>query len=246
MNINSTIDADEILAFRKEGFRILRRALPLATLEAVRRDLRRVEREMAARETLPPGVELARMEDGERRACRVEPVIAHSPVVEAFARSSAVMALAASFLEQPVHLLEDKLIYKPPRCLDTYPPHQEWWWTQAHSWKNLMLVIPLERCTRENGPLFVVPGSHQEGLLSHLEDVIPEDQFDRDRAVPLLLEVGDVAVVSGGVVHFSAENRSEDQPRTLLLLSYNSQDEGDQYWQHRNTWTQATADASPS
>jgi phytanoyl-CoA hydroxylase len=227
---------DDLTAFDEDGYRVLKRIHPIERIELLQGEANRLTPRIALPEVLPRGVELSQTESYERLPSRIEPIIAHSPIVREFALSEYTTHLASRFLGEDVFLLEDKLIYKPPRSHDVYPPHQEWWWTKNYSLRNLMLVIPLTRCTPENGPLYVVAGSHKGGLLPHDSDIIPDEYLDHNRSIPMLLEPGDAAIVDGGTVHFSLENNSSME-RTLLLLSYNAAREGDCYVRHRESWT---------
>ena len=230
------LSQDDLTAFKEDGYRVLKRIHPMERIELLQEVARSLIPRIALGEVLPRGVELSQTESAERLPSRIEPIIAHSRIVREFALAEYTVRLASRFIGEDVFLLEDKLIHKPPRSHDTYPPHQEWWWTRTYSLHNLMLVIPLTGCTTENGPLYVVRGSHKAGLLPHVADIIPDEYFDRNRSIPLLLELGDVAIVDGGTVHFSLENNSSIE-RTLLFLSYNAAREGDCYVRHREAWT---------
>lgn len=49
---------------------------------------------------------------------------------------------------------------------------------------------------RDNGPLYVVPGSHRRGYIQHIDTPshlgLPEDQFSFDKALPIDGEKGSV------------------------------------------------------
>lgn len=232
--------AEDLAAYREDGFGVLRGVYPAEAVEALRAESRRLEEFFASAPELPSGVELAQMESGERRPRRVQSVVSYSPPFREFITAGGLDHIAAGYLgEEASLLLEDRLIYKPPRCLDTYPPHQEWWWTSEYSMRNVMLVVALDASRLDNGPLCVVAGSHKGGLLPHLDDTVPDEHLDYGRAVTLLLEPGDVALIDGGTVHFSQENAQSQTPRTLLLLIYNAASEGDFYEVNR-MWTYAS------
>src|SRR6185436_4793141 len=144
----------DLNAFEEDGYRVLKGLFPLETIDLLREAASRLVLEIARPEVLPRGVELSQTENGDRLPSRIEPVIIHSPLIRHFAVNADTMHLASRFIGEDVFLLEDKLIYKPPRSRDVHPPHQEWWWTRNYSLRNLMLVIPLTRCTLENSPLY--------------------------------------------------------------------------------------------
>lgn len=84
----------------------------------------------------------------------------------------------------------------------------------------------------ESGPLRVVPGSHDDGLLTHCLDYegngpefrggrqIPERLFTKDQSVPLPTKRGDVIFLHKQLVHGSLANVS-DQIRWSFDLRYN-------------------------
>ncbi|NKB66043.1 MAG: hypothetical protein GKR89_03175 [Candidatus Latescibacteria bacterium] len=82
----------------------------------------------------------------------------------------------------------------------------------------------LDRTTRENGCLWVIPGSHRAGLIGHASEKESEraypgveaDPQDRERAVPLEMAPGQVAVLSSLVLHKSEPNRPAGVRRGLV------------------------------
>jgi len=224
--------------FARSGVAVVPAALDPEMTHALRREADIVEARLIGLDRLPIGVELADLPDGARRVCRIEPICPHSGLIAEIAGHAVIVGLAEQVLGGAVHLLEDKLISKPPGCATLFPPHQEWHWTMPLSRENAMVVVPLESCSEENGVIMIVPGSHHAGLLPHEDDIVADSHFDRNSAVPLQLAPGDLAVVSGGVVHFSGPNASR-KSRRLLCLSYNAASEGDCYSRHRARWTGA-------
>lgn len=223
--------------YQEDGYVVFRDALSAEFVAVLRAEAEAIEHRLLALDQLPTNVELARMPDGQRRISRLEPIRPQADRINEAMTDPAILRLAEQVLGEPVYLLEDKLIYKPPQSQTRFSPHQEWHWTMPLSRKNAMVLVPLDPCNQANGAMKIVPRSHRDGLLPHLEDEISEEHFDRDAAISLDLNPGDVAVVSGGVVHFSGENETSNLPRRLLLLSYNVQSEGDLYARHRARWS---------
>lgn len=78
---------------------------------------------------------------------------------------------------------------------------------------------PLEDCTKENGCLWAVPGSHRtpvkrrfkrkaDGSGTYFDPPEPEE-FCTDGAVPLEIPAGSLVLINNSVVHFSEANTSE-------------------------------------
>ena len=84
--------------------------------------------------------------------------------------------------------------------------------------------LATSRATRENGCLFVLPGSHKEPLHEHLPDARPGANYgyveirdhDFSGAVPLEMETGDVLVFHSFLMHRSIDNTAEER-RTALV-----------------------------
>jgi len=133
-----------------------------------------------------------------------------------------------------VHLIKDKLIYKPAGAYG-YPLHQDY-----IAWSNFptsftTAVVALDASTKENGWIEVFPRAHAQGNLSEPDGnfhVLDEEQLSGIAPVALDLAPGDAAIYGGYMPHRSAPNRSTSQ-RRHLLFSYNAtSDGGDQRARH--------------
>jgi ectoine hydroxylase-related dioxygenase (phytanoyl-CoA dioxygenase family) len=92
----------------------------------------------------------------------------------------------------------------------------------------LTVLIPLDRVDQGNGCTEVFPGYHTNGLLrprGREYAPLPSDAVDESKAVPLLLDLGDIALFDGFTPHRSAPNRS-DRWRRQFFPSYNRFSEG--------------------
>jgi 2-aminoethylphosphonate dioxygenase len=156
-----------------------------------------------------------------------DPIIDLSPACEALAREAGLSAVLADLYGEPACLFKDKLIYKPPGC-PGYGLHQDWIAWDGFPRSFLTVLIPLETVNLANGCMVVYPGYHCSGSLSAADGnyhELPADTVDEALAVPLELEVGDVAIFGGFTPHRSAPNLS-DGWRRQLYLSYNKRSEG--------------------
>ncbi len=174
------------------------------------------------------------MTSGECTFETFDPVIDISPECRRLALHTRLLALLGELYGEPACLFKDKLIYKPPG-IKGYGLHQDW-----ISWREfpktfLTVLIPLDSADRNNGCTVVYPGYHHDGTLSPLDGEyheLPADTVDEAKAVPLVLQPGDVAVFGGFTPHRSDPNRS-DRWRRQLYLSYNAlSDGGDQRAKH--------------
>ncbi|HEY1187192.1 MAG TPA: phytanoyl-CoA dioxygenase family protein [Gemmata sp.] len=163
-----------------------------------------------------------------------DPVIDLSPVCDRLAHHPALLKVLAAVYGEPARLFKDKLIYKPPG-VKGYGLHQDWIAWDGFPESFLTVLIPFDSANRDNGCTVVYPGYHHNGSLSakdgHYHE-LPADTVDEVRAVPLLLEPGDVAVFGGFTPHRSDPNVS-DRWRRQLYLSYNARSDGGEQRERR-------------
>ncbi len=76
-------------------------------------------------------------------------------------------------------------------------------------------LTAIDRVTKDNGPVFFVPGSGKKG---HIESPTGklDDIVDISQAIPLLMEPGDVAFFGPYVVHGSQPNNSDSSRRVFI------------------------------
>ena len=94
-----------------------------------------------------------------------------------------------------------------------------------HTNDDLLAVgVVLDDCTRENGCLLMIPGSHRWPILDHQQDGVfvgaidvERAAVDVSRAVPVTVRAGGITLHHTRMLHASAPNTSS-QPRRLLLL----------------------------
>ena len=135
---------------------------------------------------------------------------------------------------EPAQLFKDKLIYKPPGVRG-YGLHQDWIAWDGFPRSFLTVLIPFDAADRDNGCTVVYPGYHHDGPLAAQDGKyheLPAETVDEAKAVPLVMEPGDVAVFGGFTPHRSDPNVS-GRWRRQLYLSYNkASDGGDQRDRH--------------
>jgi hypothetical protein len=234
-----TTDAPVLTAWQRQyydeqGFLVLRRFLPTDVLaEAI-----------AEAETLLGRHDLIAVENLRCRwqpnlhtgACEFEtfdPVIDLSPACRRLAFDAGLLAALATLYGEEACLFKDKLIYKPPG-VKGYGLHQDWIAWPGFPRSFLTVLVPLDAADADNGCTEVFPGYHCGGSLSPEDGnyhELPAHLVDEERAVPLEMEPGDVAVFGGFTPHRSAPNRS-GRWRRQLYLSYNKLSDGGHQREH--------------
>jgi ectoine hydroxylase-related dioxygenase (phytanoyl-CoA dioxygenase family) len=163
---------------------------------------------------------------GDQFEC-FDPVIDLSLECHRLALDPRLLAALGALYGEAACLFKDKLVYKPPG-VKGYDLHQDYtpWASFPRSF--LTLLIPLDPVDLDNGCTEVFPGYHKNGLLAGPGKPtypLPPDAVDESRAVPLILNPGDVAVFDGFTPHRSAPNRSL-RWRRQFFPSYNKLSDG--------------------
>jgi phytanoyl-CoA hydroxylase len=150
----------------------------------------------------------------------------NDPVLfETFVRNPKLLDCAEAFLGPDIKTIHNMLINKPPGVDGRHPLHQDLlYFPFRPAGRILASWVALQRVTRENGCLVVVPGSHRGGLLEHEN---PDWQWvnflyvgavgvgaDTER-VHLEMEPGDCVFFHPLLLHGSGRNRTEGYRRAI-------------------------------
>ncbi len=215
--------------YERDGFVIARGFFSKAEIAAALAEAERVEKEFA------------HLKDTKNRRCRwqdnaftgdcqfdaFDPIIDLSPVIAKLARDPRLLEFVGSLYGETACLFKDKLIFKHPGAKG-YALHQDWiaWERFPRSFNSLL--VPLEPADEANGCTIVYPGYHRDGPLTPPDGTyreLPADMVDESKAVPLVLEPGDIAIFGGFTPHRSNANLS-DRPRRQLYFSYTKYSDG--------------------
>lgn len=154
-----------------------------------------------------------------------------SPIMEKYARHpkvcgalSQIVAAHLPYWDGSVKCMHSMLYVKPPQF-------------QGRNWHQDEVYIPtrdrsltgawiaLDDATKENGCLWVIPGSQRDGYLYPEQPCSDPDEFDyADEAygfddstkIPVEVKAGDVVFFNGYLLHSSLKNRSNDYRRVLV------------------------------
>ncbi len=160
-----------------------------------------------------------------RVASPQEVCVAHLRVM----RDSPLVDAAAQLVGPNLAVNNVKLNTKQPGAGTKVGFHQDFAY-EAHSNDDMLAVLLfLDEVTPENGPPEMVPGSHIGPIHDHWHDGVftgtISDEVLGDLAPPVLCHgpAGTACLMHTRLVHGSAPNLS-DQPRTLSIFSYRSED----------------------
>ncbi len=150
----------------------------------------------------------------------------HDPVLfEGYARNPKLLAWVEAFVGHDMKSIHNMLINKPPGVDGRHPLHQDLLYFPFRPAEKIVATwTALESCTRENGCLVVVPGSHRGELLTHESPGWEYVNYmyvgargvgaHADR-VHLEMEPGDTLFFHPLLLHGSGRNRSAGSRRAI-------------------------------
>jgi hypothetical protein len=232
----SVVSETQLRAWHTDGFLILRGFFPVSRIaEAAAESEELLERHRGLIDCHNLRARfMANVVTGADEFECFDPVIDLSLTCHRLALDLNLLAAVGALYGEPACLFKDKLVYKPPG-VKGYDLHQDYAPWDSFPRSFLTVLIPLDPTDRDNGCTEVFSGYHTQGLLrsrGRQYEPLPADAVDEARAVPLVLERGDIVIFDGFTPHRSAPNRST-RWRRQFFPSYNkSSDGGQQRPQH--------------
>lgn len=222
--LRPTIDDARLSAFERDGYIVLKNFFSgdeiAALADCAARD-RRLDQNAFGRS------------DGEGGTIRLS-VWNHptDTIYGAIARSESLVGCAEALLGGEVYHYHSKMIMKDARVGGAWAWHQDYgyWYQNGVLFPELVSAfIAVDPCTRENGCVQVLRGSHRLGRVDH---ILTGDQAgaDPDRVEEIMqrlelvyveMDPGDVLLFHANTLHRSDQNRSE-HPRWSMICCYNA------------------------
>jgi len=151
----------------------------------------------------------------------------NDPVLfDGYAKHPRVLDLAEQFTGPDIKSIHTMLINKPPGVDGRHPLHQDLVYFPFRPESRIVgISTALEPCTRENGCLVVVPGSHQRELLPHENPDWEWLNFgyfgargaDGRERIHVEMAPGDTIVFHPLLLHGSGRNRTAGFRRMILV-----------------------------
>lgn len=218
-------DATQIAQFAETGYLVVPQLLSTAETQWLKR-IATADQSLAAR--------VASRADGEGGAVdlAVQNELPPDSIYAAIVRSERIVRPMEQLLGGEVYHYHHKMIFKQPRVGGAWAWHQDYgyWYNNgclAPSMASCMMAV--DRATRENGCLQVVPGSHNLGRIDH-GPVGEQTGADPERVQAVLqrmpreyveLEPGSAVFFHCNLLHRSDQNTSDD-PRWAFICCYNA------------------------
>jgi len=225
------LDGEQIAGFHRDGFLRLERIAPPEDVARIRELLDEL---FARHRELPRehAYELGTSKDLSRAAV-IPQVIAPEKLVPELLETEYyrnARAISEQLLGRDCRFQGGHAIYKPPHNRKETPWHQDipyLYWSsgghssrgraQTHAIPNFTTDIYLDDSTQENGCLWAIPGTHNNGTVDVDKMVAAHGDFRLPGAVPLVARAGDVMFHHVALVHGSPENHAPSRRRTFYI-----------------------------
>ncbi len=137
-------------------------------------------------------------------------------VFHEFAKAPELVDRVEELLVPELDCFLSQFIFKSPGAMGQ-PWHQDAHYFPFDRPPQVGAWLAVSEATLENGPLYVLPGSHRKGLCEHVPDPRPGSNFgymevqseDTSAQVPLLMEPGDLLLFHSDLMHRSTDNVSQ-------------------------------------
>jgi ectoine hydroxylase-related dioxygenase (phytanoyl-CoA dioxygenase family) len=179
--------------------------------------------------------DIVELEPGHTRQAplvrRIKKPHAAHPAFWDLARSPTLMQLVTRLIGPDVRLSHSKINTKRGSGGGPIEWHQDWAFAPHTNMDFCIVAVMLDDCFAENGPLQVVPGSHEGPLYDHQDADgfftgaidVAATQAPVHLAAQLVGPAGSVSIHHPMAIHGSAANRS-GAPRRMMFLEYAAAD----------------------
>jgi len=207
------LTVSQLREYNDQGYTIVENVFPSDELEAMDREIDRLV-DAAAKDAPNRGwvMQLAQRSEKTR----------------AFARDERLLNLIEGIVKPGIAIYSAKLTAKPPHSVEHCHWHQDdaYYVANSNSATRMSAWVPLQDASEENGCLWVVPGSHRQGLQEHRkrEDgqcrlALRPEKVDTSKAIPVRVKAGTVVLFSALLWHHSKGNAT-DHARRAFIISY--------------------------
>ncbi len=140
--------------------------------------------------------------------------------IRVFATRPEFVAIATQLLGPDIDLYWNQSVFKGPEGEKEFPWHQDDGYTPVSPSPYLTLWLALNDATTDNGCIWVLPGSHKNGLAEHKPSsigLVCHSADDPDQGVAVPVKAGSLAVFYSLTMHKSGVNRSSGSRKAYIL-----------------------------
>lgn len=218
-------------AWEQEGYVILPGFAPAHVLERMTTRIIEMARIADAGGSLDnayvvPELSLAEKEHPEDRTSKIFRVHRSEPLFHDFASDSRLLDCIEELIGPELDCFLSQFIFKLPGALGQ-PWHQDAFYFPFDRGPQVGAWLAVTDATPDNGPLWVLPGSHHEEVHEVVPDAREHANFayveiidhDMSRAAPVLLKAGDLLLFHSHLMHRSTDNLSNTK-RAAMVYHY--------------------------
>ncbi len=233
MTSDNGIDVEQ---FREQGYMVVENLLSAEALERVRQ---RTEDRITGAVPGYPTQDIELEPDAETielgTVRKLNRCAENDPIFLEHARNPRILAIVQSLIGPDLKLYSSQCFMKPPGGIEK-PYHQDSAYFPIEPMALVTCWTALDDVTLEKGPVWVIPGSHRQGLRDHgqawmvrgrRDQQVPAELMDRSRETPLLMPAGSCSFHHSLLLHRSPPNRSDSARRGLAI----------HYMSARSRWT---------
>jgi ectoine hydroxylase-related dioxygenase (phytanoyl-CoA dioxygenase family) len=205
----SFVSDQDVAQFRDQGYFVTRPAFDRAALDAVASEFERLWAEdiRAAEATGDAkSIEMARLRAFIGQAHTKSDVLAD------FVKSGIYLEACAKLVGADADLYYNQCVIKAPEKGHPFGWHQDSGYTTTIPLEYITCWTAIRPTTLENGCIWLIPGSHKNGVLPHHatdQRSTDADDVDESGAIPVEMDAGQVAIFSSLLLHKSGPNRSK-------------------------------------
>lgn len=166
--------------------------------------------------------EQSRFSAKSKYALTVQAQLVHrSRIIREFVTNGPQVDIAVEVLGKNVCFTHQQYVTKYPdeKHRSDVLWHQDNGFGRLEPPEDLTVWMTLDDCDEANGCLWVIPGSHQRGLLSHESENGLMTTRVNEPGIPLPMRAGDAVIFGSLLLHSSKPNRTDKQ-RVAMYVRY--------------------------
>lgn len=222
MSVEVKLKAD----YERDGFVIMKDLLSMTDVETIRSRIMDIAAGRVA--GFPSAcIELEPEPDeaGRPVARKINQCAEHDDVFMSLAKDRRIVDVVESLIGPDIKLFGSQCFMKPPGGVQK-PYHQDSAYFTIEPLSLVTCWIALDDVTVENGCMWVIPGSHTDGIYDHSQPwevagrtdmQIPDASIDISREVPITLSAGSCSFHHSVLLHRSGPNQTESHRRGLAV-----------------------------
>lgn len=220
------LDDNQLAFFRDNGYLILKKGCSPDLIDVFNGHIYDIRDQQ-------PMPEWAAVEMSKKYAVRLFNPHKHDSFSRQMMKLPIVRGALAQLMGSEAVGVQSMYFYKEPGS-PGQASHQDYYYIQDDPMTMIAAWIAMEESVdEENGCLWVMPGTHRLGLLSHgavrnLEEheswTHETENVDTHLQIPVVMEKGDIVLFSELLIHSSNKNRSKDRWRRSYVCHYIRED----------------------